>query len=227
MARISSSTLFNFTDSIDHLVNNLKNGFYCHNTYEKLPIANNGYRVPMACFCDIPLSLINEHFDWYGRYGIGIKRTYARENGVKPVWYVTSESNLVRNLVKNKELSEYERKHLVPYLKQFIGYQQYKDQTKPKRKKFYDEREWRYIPDNSLVELYFGTKAQREMQEAKQNGDRMKLDLNAIEYIIIEKETDFDRMIKELRTIANKDEKLKFESLIAKIMTAKQIERDF
>lgn len=34
MARISSSTLFNFTDSIDHLVDNLKNGFYCHNTYE-------------------------------------------------------------------------------------------------------------------------------------------------------------------------------------------------
>ena len=89
------------------------------------------------------------------------------------------------------------------------------------------EREWRYIPDNSLVELYFGTKAQREKSEAKQNGDRMKLDLNEVEYIIIEKETDFDRMIKELRTIANKDEKLKFESLIAKIMTSKQIERDF
>lgn len=226
MARISSSTLFNFTDSIDHLVDNLKNGFYCHNTYEKLPLKNNGYRVPMACFCDIPLSLISEHFDWYGRYGIGIKRTYARQNGVKPVWYVTSESNLVRNLVKNTDLSEYERKHLVPYLKQFIGNQQYKD-GKEKRKKFYDEREWRYIPDNSLVELYFGTKAQREKTEAKQNGDRMKLDLNEVEYIIIEKETDVDRMIKELRTIANKDEKLKFESLIAKIMTAKQIERDF
>ena len=226
MARISSSTLFNFTDSIDHLVDNLKNGFYCHNTYEKLPLKNNGYRVPMACFCDIPLSLISEHFDWYGRYGIGIKRTYARQNGVKPVWYVTSESNLVRNLVKNTDLSEYERKHLVPYLKQFIGNQQYKD-GKEKRKKFYDEREWRYIPDNSLVELYFGIKAQREKTEAKQNGDRMKLDLNEVEYIIIEKETDFDRMIKELRTIANKDEKLKFESLIAKIMTAKQIERDF
>lgn len=226
MARISSSTLFNFTDSIDHLVNNLKYGFYCHNTYEKLPLKNNGYRVPMACFCDIPLSLISEHFDWYGRYGIGIKRTYARQNGVKPVWYVTSESNLVKNLVKNPNPSEYEKKHLVPYLKQFIGNQQYKD-GKEKRKKFYDEREWRYIPDNSLVELYFGTKSQREKTEAKQNGDRMKLDLNEVEYIIIEKEADFDRMIKELRTIANKNEKLKFESLIAKIMTSKQIERDF
>ena len=226
MARISSSTIFNFTDSIDHLVDNLKNGFYCHNTYEKLPLRNNGYRVPMACFCDIPLSLISEHFDWYGRYGIGIKRTYARQNGVKPVWYVTSESNLVRNLVKNTDPSEYERKHLVPYLKMFLGNQQYKD-GKEKRKKFYDEREWRYIPDNSLVELYFGATAQHNKTEAKQNGDRMKLDLNEVEYIIIEKEKDFDRMISALRTIANNNSELKFENLIAKIMTAKQIERDF
>lgn len=227
MSRISSSTLFNFTDNIDYLIDNIRNGFYCHNTYEKLPIANYGYRVPMACFCDIPLSLISEHFNWYGRYGIGIKRTYARKNGVKPVWYITRESNLVRNLIKNKELSEYERKHLVPYLKQFIGHQQYKDQPKPKQKKFYDEREWRFIPDNSLVELYFGSKAQQEIQEAKQNGDRMKLDLNAIEYIIIEKETDFEQMIEELRIIVENDNTIRFENLISKIMTSKQIEKDF
>ncbi len=226
MARISSSTLFNFTDSIDYLINNLKDGFYCHNTYEKLPLRNNGYRVPMACFCDIPLSLIKEHFDWYGRYGIGIKRTYARQQGVKPVWYVTSESNLVRNLVKQDVLSEYERKHLLPYLKQFIGNQSYKD-GKRKRKKFYDEREWRYIPDNSLVEVFFGLKAQKEKTSAKLNGERMYLDLNQVEYIIIEKESDFDRMIDELKKIAKGEQKLKFENLIAKIMTAKQIERDF
>ncbi|MFD2034009.1 abortive infection system antitoxin AbiGi family protein [Belliella marina] len=226
MARISSSTLFNFTDSIDYLVNNLKDGFYCHNTYEKLPLRNNGYRVPMACFCDIPLSLIKEHFDWYGRYGIGIKRTYARKQGVKPVWYVTSESNLVRNLVKQESLSEYERKHLLPYLKQFLGNQAYQS-GKEKRKKFYDEREWRYIPDNSLVEFFFGLKAQREKRTAMQNGERMKLDLNQVEYIIIEKESDFDKMINEIRKITNGNKELKFENLIAKIMTAKQIERDF
>jgi hypothetical protein len=226
MARISSSTLFNFTDSIEYLINNLKDGFYCHNTYEKLPLRNNGYRVPMACFCDIPLSLIKVHFDWYGRYGIGLKRTYARQQGVKPVWYVTSESNLVRNLVKQDALSEYERKHLLPYLKQFLGNQSYKGGS-DKRKKFYDEREWRYIPDSSLVEVYFGTKAQREKKKATQNGERMKLDLNQVEYIIIEKESDFDRMIVELRKIANEDRELKFENLIAKIITARQIERDF
>jgi len=226
VARISSSTLFNFTDSFDYLINNLRQGFYCHNTYEKLPLRNNGYRVPMACFCDIPLSLIKEHFDWYGRYGIGVKRTYARQQGVKPVWYVISESNLVRNLVKTKDLSEYERKHLLPYLKQFIGKQYYQKEKKEKRKKFYDEREWRYIPDNSMVIPFFGLKGQREKSKAIQIGERMELDLNMVEYIIIEKESDFDRIFKELKRICN-DKKVRYESMIAKIITAKQIERDF
>ncbi|MEQ8811092.1 MAG: abortive infection system antitoxin AbiGi family protein, partial [Imperialibacter sp.] len=69
MPRISSTTLFNFTDKLDYLIDNLKNGIYCSTIYEKLPARNCGYRVPMACFCDIPLSLISDHFQWYGRYG--------------------------------------------------------------------------------------------------------------------------------------------------------------
>ncbi len=226
MARISSTTLFNFTDKIEYLIDNLNNGIYCHNTYEKLPIRNNGYYVPMACFCDIPLSLIKEHFDWYGRYGIGVKRTYARNQGVKPVWYITSESNLVRNIIKNKNLSEYERKHLVPYLKQFMGNQFYYKEKREKRKKFYDEREWRYIPDNSKVKILFGSKVQKENDQAIQNNQRMKLDLNQIEYIIIEKEDDFEQMLKELKTISQ-NKNIKYERLISKIITAKQIEKDF
>jgi hypothetical protein len=223
MARISSTTLFNFTDSLDYLINNLRDGFYCSNTFEKLPLRNNGYRVPMACFCDIPLSLIKEHFDWYGRYGIGIKRTYARALGVKPVWYVTSESQLVKSLIKNKDLNEYERKHLLPYLKQFLGNQEYKD-GKEKRKKFYDEREWRYIPDNSLVEPFFGTN-RKSVQAANNEQYRMKLDLSAIEYIIIDNEKEFDKMIPVLKKLSN--EKVSYELLLSKIMTSKQIERDF
>ena len=226
MARISSTTLFNFTDNINFLIDNLKNGIYCHNTYEKLPIRNNGYRVPMACFCDIPLSLIKEHFDWYGRYGIGIKRSYARKNGVKPVWYVTSENNLVKNIVRSKNISNYERKYLIPYLKQFIGNQFFQKEQRDKRKKFYDEREWRYIPDNTKVELFFGIKHQKQKDIAVQNGDRMKLDLNEIEYIIIEKDDDFERMLKELKALSN-NRHIRYEKLISKIITAKQIEKDF
>lgn len=225
MARVSSTTLFNFTDSIDYLIDNLKEGFYCHNTYEKLPITGNGYRVPMACFCDIPLSLIKEHFDWYGRYGIGIKRTYAREQGVKPVWYVTSENIFVKRLVRKKEIEPYVELHLIPYLKQFFGTQYYQKEERLKRKKFYDEREWRYVPRRSELELFFKVKKE-DIPKAEQNGDRMELDLNQVEYIIIEKERDFNRILKELVPLC-KDKGIRYESMVAKVLTARQIERDF
>ena len=118
------------------------------------------------------------------------------------MWYVTSESNLVRNIVKFENLSEYERKHLLPYLKQFVGNQSYKE-NKEKRKKFYDEREWRYIPDNSAVEVLFGI-SKSKITKAIQNADRMLLDLTQIEYIIIEKESDFDIMLTELKKLVMK-----------------------
>ncbi|MDR2914547.1 MAG: hypothetical protein LBV74_06920 [Tannerella sp.] len=225
MARISSETLFNFTDSIDYLIDNLTEGIYCHNTEEKLPFGKNKYRAPMACFCDIPLSLIKEHFDWYGRYGIGLKRSYARELGVKPVWYVTSENPMVRNLVKQKSHTENELRNLIPYLKQFIGYQRYSLEGRDKRKKFYDEREWRYIAAPGQVEIFFGQKAIRSMSQAIQKNERMKLDLNAIEYIIIDKSADVKTLLPVLKKIATTT--VSFETLVSKIITATQIERDF
>jgi len=223
MTTISSTTLFNFTDKLEYLIDNLENGFYCANTYESLPTGANGYVAPMVCFCDIPLSLIKEHFNWYGRYGIGIKRAYARSLGVNPVWYVTSENRLVTNLIKTKELPDYERKYLLPYLKKFLGYQKYKDNTY-KRKKLYDEHEWRFIYDPNLVESLIG---QLVIHNTENESDmRMPLDLNEIEYIIIKNETEFDKMLEKLEQLS-KTKGIRYETLISKLITAKQIERDF
>ena len=223
MSRISATTLFNFTNSLEFLIDNLTNGIYCSKNFEKLPIRNNGYSVPMACFCDIPLSLIKEHFVWYGRYGIGRKRKYARSLGVKPVWYVTSESLLVKSLIKNKSLNEYEKRHLVPFLKQFMGLQEI-EAGKLKRKKFYDEREWRYIPKNADVEILFGNKENSIETESECNY-RMKLDLNAIEYIILDNEKELELMIGVLKKIQS--DEVSYDILLSKILTSRQIERDF
>jgi len=138
MGNISSSTLFNFTDSIEHLLDNLEHGIYCHTSLEKLPENRTAYEATFCCFCDIPLSLINVHFDWYGEYGIGIKQKYAREHKAQPVHYITSESRLVKNLVKknSNQISNSEKRHLIPYLKKFSGNQNHPLQEKEKRKKF-------------------------------------------------------------------------------------------
>lgn len=82
------------------MTDNLNNGIYALNLFEKLPERNNGYAVPLACFCDIPLGMIKEHLDWYGKFGIGINRAYARSLGINPVWYVHSQNLFVNNLIR-------------------------------------------------------------------------------------------------------------------------------
>ena len=63
-------------------------------------------------------------------------------------------------------------------------------------------------------------------KEAEQPQLRFPLDLMEIEYIIIEDESDFEIIIPELRRISEQKE-IKFETLISKILTAKQIKKDF
>ena len=48
----------------------------------------------MVCFCDIPLSDIAEHTQKYGNYAIGLKKTWAMEQGVTPILYVHDNSVL-------------------------------------------------------------------------------------------------------------------------------------
>jgi len=144
MSILSSTTLFNFTDTFDHLENNLINGFYAATTYEKLPKRNNGYSIPMVCFCDIPLGMIKEHLDWYGNFGIGIRRSYAREHGVTPVFYTHSDSGILSSFLNDKDRNP-AIDRIFPLVKQFLGYQEYRNGQR-RKKKFYDEHEWRYIP---------------------------------------------------------------------------------
>ena len=45
------------------------------------------YAVPMVCFCDLPMSLIDKHLKEYGPYGIGLDKGWGLKNGVAPVTY--------------------------------------------------------------------------------------------------------------------------------------------
>ena len=105
---LSSTTLFNFTDSYSHLVSNLENGFYCGELYEKLPLKPKaaGYRVAMVCFCDIPLGQIKEHLGWYGNFAIGIRREYARTHGINPVWYMHTDNIVLKKMRQHYKLND-------------------------------------------------------------------------------------------------------------------------
>jgi|ERR1035437_6905538 hypothetical protein len=227
---LSSTTLFNFTDSIKYLMDNLENGFYVSYTYEKLPHANIGYIIPMACFCDIPLGQIKIHLTWYGNFGIGINKKYARkEYEICPVWYVHSHNREIRNLVRQKNHNELAENKLLPYFKQYYGFQE-KETGIYKKKHFYDEREWRYIPLNYKPELIIN-KSKEELSVLIKNKNktplnRMELDLNEIEYIIIEHEENLKILLPFLEKLAKK-KKVSYEDLIRKILLSRQIKNDF
>lgn len=224
MSILSSTTLFNFTDKFEYLKDNLLNGFYATTTYEKLPKRNNGYSVPMVCFCDIPLSMIKDHLNWYGNYGVGIKRSYARDHGVTPVFYMHSNSTLL-NLILNKKKHNDVVLRMFPLIKQFLGKQNLNGVNK--RKKFYNEREWRYIPPDINVEVHLSINQTRAKQIMNKALYRMKIDYSAIEYIIVDSAKDIKLLLKVFDTIISKNKRVNREILISKILTVSQIRRDF
>jgi hypothetical protein len=54
----------------------LRDGIKPRYVFERLPYKEYHYIVPVKCFCDIPLGKIKSHLEWFGNYGLGIKRSF-------------------------------------------------------------------------------------------------------------------------------------------------------
>jgi len=175
-ARISSNTLFHFTNSIDHIRSILEDEFRPHISLEDLScIEPVGLKVaiPMVCFCDIPLSQTRSHMGYYGSYGIGMSKSWGIKNGVSPILYTYQSSPLSANLssciewtfkkynaLKSSpydnsgevDLEEEFVQHwkrlfrVVCFLKPYEGTFQRPGQLS-EHVRFYDEREWRFVPE--------------------------------------------------------------------------------
>lgn len=77
MGTLSANTLFHFTKEKNTLINILKTKFYPRLCLEDNFIfskESTKMAYPMVCFCDIPLSQINNHAATYGKYAIGLKK---------------------------------------------------------------------------------------------------------------------------------------------------------
>ena len=94
-----SHTLFHFTKNLDTLKSILQNGFwprYCLEDFSWYNMNMNFIAYPLVSFCDIPLSRIDEHVAFYGEYGLGLTKEWARVNRLNPVVYL-SDSTVVRD----------------------------------------------------------------------------------------------------------------------------------
>jgi hypothetical protein len=154
-----SQTLFHFTKNLEFVKNILTDGFWPRYRLEDLSwyIHNIDYvAFPMVCFCDIPLSRIRDHVNFYGEYGIGVTKEWALANMLNPVSYLSSTSNYgasVNNLYKNfdhtgatvyYENSSIDLNLMLSHFKPLNGKMIVGGDSV--NKEFYQENEWRYVP---------------------------------------------------------------------------------
>jgi hypothetical protein len=235
---ISSHTLFHFTPKIEYLQDIIANGFWPRYCQEN-GWGNRYYdfAVPMVCFCDIPLSHIKEHANFYGKFGIGVSPKWIQSHkSITPVQYVALKSheynhiNRLLTKLKNEDLLDIELKKLT-LAKKVSGKTLGKDNAL-RNKKFYDEREWRYVPDNIDVADLVIPIPKKELwdpQESSQKtkGRKLKVDIDSIVYLIIPSDKEKPDIIKVLQKVYQGISNDQLLSLISKIITLKQIEDDF
>jgi hypothetical protein len=229
---LSSDTLFRFTSELDVLIDILDRGIQARYIYEKLPRFKLAYFTRAACFCDIPLGSIKYHLNYYGEYGIGIEHSWAKKQKITPVIYVHSNTPHLTRGSSESDRNYLKSLSVTPFLKQVKGKQPFDDERGIKVwrwKKYYEEREWRFIPDRNVIDVV-KYKKENELIERKAalNGNghiNLQLLPTVIEYIIVKDRNEIQKLVQYIRksyeNIRQQDE------LITKIITTRQIRRDF
>ncbi|WP_366645836.1 abortive infection system antitoxin AbiGi family protein [Amphritea sp.] len=74
-----TKSLFHFTSDLETLFLIMENGFWPRFCYEDISWCSDEkfFLNAMVCFCDIPLRKLESHTEFYGRYGIGMKREWG------------------------------------------------------------------------------------------------------------------------------------------------------
>lgn len=225
---ISSTSLFHFTSNIDTLKNILENDFFAQYSVENFlnvitgdtnPNLEKG--IPMVCFCDIPLSQIAKHTKIYGSYALGLTKEWAFKNKINPIIYTYHKSDLADNiieltmkLIKDKDEKDnlyYYMSQLIQYIKPYKG--TFKKGTKTfKNLRFYNEREWRFIPQlfNERIPVWLKKSEGRDLNPREINKDiienkysraKLKFEAQDIKHIIVKTEKEIPKVIKIINSI--------------------------
>jgi len=234
---ISSESLFHFIKRRDWLLLVLKRKYFqARYVYEEIPVLQFKVGIPMKCFCDIPLGMIKKHISHYGRYGLGIKKDFAKKNSFSPIIYIHEKSDtLLRYLGSMKEKDIFKNPNsLLPYIKWDEQITLSSDGKKI-RESFYDEREWRYIPQQPAFINFSGfdedeikkskLEYENDILEKGSNNYKLSFEYSNITYIFVQKAEDVENVIDEIYKL--KIDQRQRDILISKIITARQIERDF
>ena len=246
--------MFHFTSSIETLKSILLNDFMAlysaENSLNVVSAFNNPdleKGIPMVCFCDIPLSKVSKHNEMYGNYAIGLSKEWAIKNKINPVIYTYTNSALTDNTFElfykifNKEDKDLLEcfNSIFQYIKPYSG--PFKKGGKVfENVKFYDEREWRYVPklfedisswlrktdEKSLEESIINVN--EVMLETFYEKAKLKFDANDIKYLIVKNADDIHEIIKFFKNLkSNKYSMTEIELLMTKISSLEDIIHDY
>lgn len=182
-------------------------------SYSLEDITSNRYNAkfayPMISVCDLPLAETGNYLKKYGDYTIGLCAEWGRKNHFSAVWYCDQNSFALKTIVEMlaKKVSDYGEKveddtdyqkivYILSYIKQYEG-------PLPKRHykkcRFYDEREFRYVPDAETLSAI----GEKQMlwdydayKKAHKNSALLSKNLNIpfewedVKFIIVEKDSE-------------------------------------
>jgi len=253
----SANALFNFMRQPDYLKIALKNMAIIPRYYpEYVDYLNikglNRIVYPMSCFCDIPITKLGEHMDYYGEYGIGLdKEGWGLKKGLQPIKYVHADSILFKdfNEVFRKTFTQEieinpECEILFNYLiSELLFTKPIKGSMEKEGKRevrlFQDECEWRYIPkipEDIGIELILPPAMTNTTNNynihsysdalAIREECWLKFNIKNLKYIVVPNETENRNIISfilnEIENLSKEDKYL----LISKIFVMKNFRED-
>jgi hypothetical protein len=260
--QISSDSLYHFTNNIEVIKSILLDRF--RGSYCKETLNYNGeitpLYIPMISFCDIPLKTYSNLGAIYGKFGIAMTKNWGIKQKLNPVLYIDKNSRLLENFVEalkgslttvaiasqilnnnqNQQGATITKNltNSVEYLTYSLYHTKHYQDNLPKldnkEYRFYDEREWRYIPEfqcavcqlKKTKEEYLAWRGQSENKPLLDEV-QLEYDYSEIEHIVVEKKENVHEIIKLIKNID--EEKLKGyqrELSYAKIICFENVEKD-
>ncbi|MDB5795331.1 MAG: hypothetical protein JWR25_1710, partial [Noviherbaspirillum sp.] len=201
-----------------YLQSTLKNGFWPRYYLEDMAWHGQpGFDFlasPMVCFCDIPLSRIGDHIEFYGSYGIGMRREWAAVNHINPVVYIAAGNNhFARSLggmgiylsqITDEMVNRKAKRlvqHVMAHIKPIQGRMPLKGKDEVVVKDFYQESEWRHVATHKKIAVFLPEKAYRsqEILDAEHattfEHGLLKFTPTDVNYIFVESDADIPQMM--------------------------------
>ncbi len=230
-----TKSLFHFTKDLETLFLILENGFWPRFCYEDISWCSDEsfYLNAMVCFCDIPLPKLDEHTEFYGRYGIGMTREWGIKNGLNPLMYVSEDSvastslaGMLQNPDPANEHGKVDAMITLAFTKPLSGKMMMGESEVEKA--FYEECEWRYVDVSTggLHPIEVSEAKDLEHHNNKTKEHSLSFEPSDVRYILLEHKDDVTPMVDFINTRMGKFSHNDLKLLTTKIVVLSELRSD-